>query len=306
MQGCSTCRTRKLKCDEKRPLCSRCAQSQLRCEWNQPAQPRRLPIRQIKDAGRPTRRGAALLRPAGLGPKSPSQVVESQSARDSESIKDYDIETPRLFPVNHNFAYENSAAGLLRPALSTDHIPLSNSLKLDSRDVEAFHYVPQSLMVLRFGKPWPWSMLSYVHSKLACREIGVMRAFIAVASMELRFQELIKFEDASASPVSSAKARWLKASATNHLYLAFKDLSFVLDCISQGTRNAEDVDALFSMWFLILNFGLYDSELVSACQVHLDGIRSFISQYLNGTDHDQLPPATQQLMVFIAYVNEIS
>lgn len=32
-QGCSTCRTRKLKCDEARPVCNRCQGARLPCEW---------------------------------------------------------------------------------------------------------------------------------------------------------------------------------------------------------------------------------------------------------------------------------
>ncbi|KAL2214567.1 hypothetical protein CC79DRAFT_1283815, partial [Sarocladium strictum] len=35
--GCSTCRIRKVKCDEVRPLCARCRTSGMSCEWLPPA-----------------------------------------------------------------------------------------------------------------------------------------------------------------------------------------------------------------------------------------------------------------------------
>lgn len=39
--GCSTCRTRKVKCDEERPSCGRCRNAQLSCDWHRaPRRPR--------------------------------------------------------------------------------------------------------------------------------------------------------------------------------------------------------------------------------------------------------------------------
>ncbi|KAF3395041.1 hypothetical protein DPV78_009189 [Talaromyces pinophilus] len=38
--GCRTCRTRKVKCDEKRPACTQCCKGQRNCEWPEPADKR--------------------------------------------------------------------------------------------------------------------------------------------------------------------------------------------------------------------------------------------------------------------------
>lgn len=132
-----------------------------------------------------------------------------------------------------------------------------------------------------------------------------MRAFIAVASMELRFLELLKFQDATPTIESLARTRQLKAAATTYLHLALQDLSLILDRLSGSRSQPDDIEALFSIWFLILHVGLYDPELVSASHVHLNGIRSFLQRYIDGNvaqEQDNLPPASQQLLLFIAYV----
>lgn len=130
-----------------------------------------------------------------------------------------------------------------------------------------------------------------------------MRAFIAVASMELRFLELLKFQDATPTVESLARTRELKESATDNLHLALQDLSLILDRLSGGQSQPEDIEALFSIWFLILHVGLYDPEFVSASHVHLKGIRSFLQRYIDGDvarEQDYLPPVSQQLLLFIA------
>jgi hypothetical protein len=199
--------------------------------------------------------------------------------------------------------YPGQSQDGLRLGLPASHLPLANSIMLSEQDSQAFMYVPESLMVLRFGKPWQWSMLSYVHSRIACREAGVMRSFIALASMELRFLELLKFQDTTPSLESLTRIRQLKDAAMNHLHLALQDLSSILDRLSGTQSQSDDIEALFSMWFLILHVGLYDPEIVNASHVHLKGIRSFLQRYVDGDvaqKQDNLPPAAQQLLLFIA------
>lgn len=179
---------------------------------------------------------------------------------------------------------------------------LSNALLLSSQDLESFDYIPRSLMVLRFGKPWRWSMLSYVHSRVASRESGVMRAFIAVASMELRSRELAKAQDMLQSSGGLEKARSFKENASHALHLAMQDLSQVLDRLADQPNDHGNLEVLFSMWFLILHFGIYDSDLVQMSYMHLNGMRSFVAEYLHGTAARRiynLPPAAKQLLVYI-------
>lgn len=293
-----------MKCDEKRPLCSRCAQGKFRCDWDQPVQKdRAIATRNRKPIALPTYPGPVAL--ASAAPK-PQDECQLQIAGATDDLQG-EVAQPSNSPDMHQTldVYRGPGQDLLRPSLSTTHIPLTNSITLTSQDMQSFQYVPNSLMVLRFGKPWQWSMLSYVHSRIASREAGVMRAFIAVASMERRFLELLKFQDTTPTLESLARTRQLKAAATTYLHMALQDLSLILDRLSGSRSQPEDIEALFSMWFLILHVGLYDPEFVSASHVHLNGIRTFLQRYIDGNvaqEQDNLPPVSQQLLLFIAYV----
>lgn len=188
-------------------------------------------------------------------------------------------------------------------ALSTAHIPLSNSLRLTRQDQESFVYVQDSVMVLRLGKPFQWSSLSYIYMNIASKYAGVMRIFIAGASMELRSKALLDRYEGTLSSDQLERARQLEHSATSHYHLALKDLSALIDHISSSGGNDDDVDALFAMWFLILHFGLYDSQSIGASHLHLEGIRSFLKPYLTSCREQgktTLPLASQQLLYFIS------
>lgn len=184
---------------------------------------------------------------------------------------------------------------------SSGHI-LSNALSLGPDDLESFEYVPRSLMVLRFGKPWRWSMLSYVHSTVARRESGVLRAFVAVASMELRSRELAETQGSPQSILAARKAQAFKANASHALHLAMQDLSRILHRLAIQPNSHEDLEALFALWFLILHFGVYDADLVQTSYMHLAGMRAFIADCFHGPTERRihsLPPAAKQLMMFI-------
>jgi hypothetical protein len=192
---------------------------------------------------------------------------------------------------------------LLRPALSTSHIPLSNSLTLCPQDRECFQYIPNSFLVQTIGKPWQWSMLSYIHAKLASHEKGIMRAFIALASMELRCRYISLHPG---DPGDLEAARQQEMLATDHYHHALRDLSWLLDRASRPERTDQDIDSLFATWFLLLWFGTYNAELVGDSQVHLSGIRSFLKENLHGAGGKLcLPPASQQLLYFITFVSSL-
>ncbi|KIW65478.1 hypothetical protein, variant [Phialophora macrospora] len=161
-------------------------------------------------------------------------------------------------------------------------------------------------MVLRFGKPFQWSNLSYIYLNIASKYAGVMRVFIAGASMELRSKALLDGHDGKASSDQFDHARRLEHSATHHYHLALKDLSGLVDHVSSPDSTDDDINALFAMWFLILHFGLYDSDSLGASNVHLEGIRSFLKPYLKSCREQgkgKLPLASHQLLYYISYMD---
>ncbi|RKL10177.1 hypothetical protein BFJ70_g7980 [Fusarium oxysporum] len=214
--GCLTCRIRKVKCDEQRPVCKRCENSPNKCEWLEPGQAL-------------SARGKRVESPAYGSPR----LLAS-----SESPASFDSGSPVSPASGHDFP---------RPHLAAAHIPLANSLQLSEQDRAAFAYIPYSTMVVSYGKLWPWSCFSYIYANIASVYPGVMRSFIAVANMELRARDLLEAG-------ASERASRLGAAAAVHYTQALKDLSSLLDRICQTPEQDCDIDALFTMWFLIMRY----------------------------------------------------
>ncbi|TXB97686.1 hypothetical protein FocTR4_00011777 [Fusarium oxysporum f. sp. cubense] len=115
-QGCLTCRIRKVKCDEQRPVCKRCENSPNKCEWLEPGQAL-------------SARGKRVESPAYGSPR----LLAS-----SESPASFDSGSPVSPASGHDFPRSHLAAA---------HIPLANSLQLSEQDRAAFAYIPYSTMV---------------------------------------------------------------------------------------------------------------------------------------------------------------
>ncbi|EXK28593.1 hypothetical protein FOMG_15062 [Fusarium oxysporum f. sp. melonis 26406] len=266
--GCLTCRIRKVKCDEQRPVCKRCENSPNKCEWLEPGQAL-------------SARGKRVESPAYGSPR----LLAS-----SESPASFDSGSPVSPASGHDFS---------RPHLAAAHIPLANSLQLSEQDRAAFAYIPYSTMVVSYGKLWPWSCFSYIYANIASVYPGVMRSFIAVANMELRARDLLEAG-------ASERASRLGAAAAVHYTQALKDLSSLLDRICQTPEQDCDIDALFTMWFLIMRYEACDSETTGASLLHLDGIRLFLRPYLRDdgqATEKKLPCVAQAMLLYTLYLD---
>ncbi|KIW19111.1 hypothetical protein PV08_03403 [Exophiala spinifera] len=227
------------------------------------------------------------------GPESGPSVLGHGEKQDGDPR----LVSPSSQQINVVYSARTSSP---RSALSTSHIPLPNSLILSQQDCECFQYIPDSFLVQFIGKPWQWSMLSYIHSRIASYEQGVMRAFIALASVELR----CRYVSQSGDPGGVETSRQQEMLATDHYHNALGDLSRLVDRASRPERTEQDLDSLFATWFLLLWVGYYNVELARASQVHLSGIRSFLLGDVHGpTGQLCLPPASQQLLYFISMVD---
>lgn len=121
--------------------------------------------------------------------------------------------------------------------------------------------------------------------------------------MELRSKELLDIHNGEFAPEKLDRARRLEESATSHYLLALKDLSGLVEHITSTGGTKDEVDALFSMWFLILHFGFYQSQSVGASHLHLNGIRSFLKPYLRSCAEqgkDGIPLVSRQLLYYIS------
>jgi hypothetical protein len=156
-------------------------------------------------------------------------------------------------------------------------------------------------MVVSYGKLWQWSNFSYIYANIANVYPGVMRSFIAIANMELRAKELLIAQEMVDASASLERASRLAAAAAVHYTQALKDLSSLLDRICQTPEQDCDVDALFTMWFLILRYEACDSETTGASLLHLDGIRLFLGPYLRDDGQatgKKLPSVAQAMLLY--------
>ncbi|GKU06128.1 transcription factor [Fusarium langsethiae] len=261
--GCLTCRIRKVKCDERRPVCKRCENSPNKCEWLEPGQ-------SLSARGQPSKSFSS---PVGYG--SPRLIASSESP--NTDLTPTDSASPA------DFISPGSSREPPRTSLSAAHIALANSLRLSSEDRAAFAYVPSSILVLSYGKLWPWSNFSYIYTHIASQYPGVMRSFIAVANMELRARDLLTAQDAIDPAEVLERASRLGSAATVHYSQALQDLSSLLSHICQTAEQSCDVDALFTMWFLIL--------------------RSFLRPYLQEDVQKRLPCVAQAMLLYTLYLD---
>ncbi|KAJ9645413.1 hypothetical protein H2204_000992 [Knufia peltigerae] len=281
----------------------------MKCEWDKPVQRRRQRVfgQPVKATSTPSSTPDSAQPPTEASPASDEQKSLIYSGLEEapstfENCEKQDGDSRLVLDTRQQLSPVYSArTNSPQSALSTSHIPLSNSLKLCPQDHECFQYIPNSFLVQFIGKPWQWSMLSYVHSEIASYESGVMRAFIALASMELRCRYMSSHSGDSGD---IATAQQHEILATDHYHQALRDLSRLLDRASQPARTDRDLDSLFATWFLLLWVGYYNVELARASQVHLSGIRSFLVEDVHGPRGQLcLPPASQQLLYFISIVD---
>ena len=283
--GCLTCRIRKVKCDEQRPVCQRCKKASIKCDWLEPGQS----LSQTKTPNP----GTGSRNPKTLAPLSPATTVTPVQPHQPQDTETRDDLTSSPLGISS----QNSP----QSTLSTNHIPLSNSLQLSADERAAFLYIPDSVLVLYYGKPWKWSCISYIYTNIASQYSGVMKGFIAVAAMELKSREILAAQDGITPALSLDRAQRLGDIAAAHYSLALKDLSSLIDHVCHSQGRSSDINALFTMWFLILRFEEYDAESTGTSLVHLDGIRSFLEPYIQTHDlanRQKLPYVSQIMLLY--------
>ncbi|PTD08262.1 hypothetical protein FCULG_00006372, partial [Fusarium culmorum] len=102
---CLTCRIRKVKCDERRPVCKRCENSPNKCEWLEPGQ-------SLSARGQPSKSFSS---PVGYG--SPRLIASSESPNTSltptDSASPADYISPGVVVNHHDPLYRQPISLLL-------------------------------------------------------------------------------------------------------------------------------------------------------------------------------------------------
>jgi hypothetical protein len=153
--GCSTCRRRKVKCGEEKPVCGRCSALRLNCEWGVPVKRgRSTQIRNLEPAPftsdpYPT---CPLPKVDSLVDFQPDVLLTSLSPV-SWAGDPLPLDASHLPPFCHTVPIPTP----IYPSLNVDNVACANSLALNSLDRQYFQYFPSSSLVYYYMKGWKWS-----------------------------------------------------------------------------------------------------------------------------------------------------
>ncbi|KAJ5178674.1 transcriptional regulator family: Fungal Specific TF [Penicillium coprophilum] len=245
--GCSTCRRRKVKCGEEKPVCTRCSSLRLKCEW-----------------GVPVKRGRSTqirhLEPAleQLNPQDPAEnLVESRQdlftclspvSRVSDVIP---FDTFDLAPI----------ATLIYPSLSIN-VACANSLTLTTLDRQYFQYFPSSSLVFYYMKGWKWTGLCHLYEGPATSNRVIMRMILAISASDMY------------------RNGWITRSQDHgryHYSQAVKEFRQLLETPRQVSLH--DVETVFATVFLMIAWEWQFGHSVRHLQLHLQGVRSLLETH---------------------------
>ncbi|CAI7622236.1 unnamed protein product [Penicillium palitans] len=245
--GCSTCRRRKVKCGEEKPVCARCSSLRLNCEWGVPVKRgRSTQIRHLEPAPRTSEqpKGEDL---AGLQPDalftSLSPVSWASDALSFDTFNPAPIPTPIYPSLNVNVA-------------------CANSLTLTSLDRQYFQYFPSSSLVFYYMKRWKWSSLCHLYEGPAASNRVIMRMILALSACDMHRNGLIVR--------SQDHGRY-------HYSQAVKEFRQLLETPRQV--SLDDVETVFATVFLMIAWEWQFGHSVRHLQLHLQGVRSLLETH---------------------------
>ncbi|OQE44135.1 hypothetical protein PENCOP_c002G04924 [Penicillium coprophilum] len=247
-KSCSTCRRRKVKCGEEKPVCARCSSLRLNCEWGVPVKRgRSTQIRHLEPAfDQPETQGSA------------ENLVESQQndlftclspvSRVSDVIT---FDTFHLAPI----------ATPIYPSLSIN-VACANSLTLTTLDRQYFQYFPSSSLVFYYMKGWKWTGLCHLYEGPATSNRVIMRMILAISASDMHRNGLVTR--------SQDHGRY-------HYSQAVKEFRQLLETPRQVSLH--DVETVFATVFLMIAWEWQFGHSVRHLQLHLQGVRSLLETH---------------------------
>ncbi|KAI1504827.1 hypothetical protein F5X99DRAFT_371102 [Biscogniauxia marginata] len=290
--GCSTCRIRKVKCDEQRPTCGGCRRMQFTCDWLRlgvvPNTRHYGNSRSVQESCDSTK----------LRPLKPA--IHNATSKDPQDPTD-NLETCEnsKLGINSRSRLLSSCARLL-PSLSPPNIPCSNSIILARHDRIFLEYFPASTIHYAHS-PRKWGPLQYLCEVTALSSSMVMRMMLAISASEMRRRGLYTTLQGSRPDFG-----------LYHYTTALQELQ---NCITtQGIEYREEViDEILATIFFMIQYGLQSTPLLSHVKAHIIGARSLVTSYVRslnqtgrrkkGNTTISLPPLSSRLLLWILYTD---
>ena len=217
-------------------------------------------------------------------------------------------------------------------ALSTNEpITLPSSLNITPSDREYLSFFPYTTIVRMMGKSWRWATVRYIHSYVAPHSSVLMRVILSFSAAELN---AARYHQQNGRPCPPGHADKVANFHYGHALQGFHSrlCSLQLPFLSQS-----DIDEIFSTFFMIISLELRFGAEKTAFGVHIRGAYAFLRSLINGSipsamspgssatfsqssvsspglpsscaaensplPWELLPPLSQQLLLFIIYVN---
>ncbi|PYI05515.1 Rh-like protein/ammonium transporter [Aspergillus sclerotiicarbonarius CBS 121057] len=285
--GCSTCRRRKVKCGEERPVCKRCCNLRLTCEWGIPVKRGKAhaPVRHLQPAQpRWPTSDVITTTTNGLLPATPSSSCADVTSailhphyattlaalwhRQSPAAPDLTPVSPDvIFPAGWPFPpYQPSP--LFRP-LSDPGLTCANSLVLTEHDQKYFQYFPSSSVVFYYMKNWQWSSFRYLYEGPATTSRVIMRMILALSASDMHRNGLVV--RSPGRPTAEDHGRY-------HYGMAVKEFRQLLETPKPQVSFVE-LEMIFATMFLMVAYEWQFGHCVRHLHLHLQGVRSLLETH---------------------------
>ncbi|GAB1218042.1 hypothetical protein ATERTT37_007288 [Aspergillus terreus] len=286
MSGCSTCRRRKVKCGEERPVCQRCFNLRLNCEWGvpvkrgkaaalvrhiQPAQPRWSTPSDLAPTSVVAVPTPATAVSPGVIFHAPHASVPADLWHPAPSGDLTPISTDAVSPAGWPCfsQYPQPPPSPLYPSLSTSEIACANSLVLSEHDQKYFQFFPSSSVVFYYMKPWQWSSFCYLYQGPAASNKVIMRMILALSASDMHRQGLVV--RSPGRPTAEDHARF-------HYGHAVKEFRQLLESPKRELSTTE-LEMIFATMFLMVTYEWQYGNCVHHLQLHLQGVRSLLESH---------------------------
>ncbi|KAJ6029725.1 hypothetical protein N7499_005404 [Penicillium canescens] len=260
--GCSTCRRRKVKCGEEKPVCGRCSALRLNCEW-----------------GVPVKRGRSTqIRHLEPAPSAPEQwpLPEFEDLVDTQQDLLYTSLSPVSwagdfvpFDTTQLTSFRSTPiATPIYPSLNFNNVACANSLALNALDLQYFQYFPSSSLVYYYMKGWKWSSFCHLYQGPAASNKVIMRMILALSACDMHRNGLVV--RSPGRPTADDHGRY-------HYSLAVKEFRQLLETPRQVSLG--EVETVFATVFLMIAWEWQFGHSVRHLQLHLQGVRSLLETH---------------------------
>lgn len=285
--GCQTCRQRKVKCDESRPICHHCSRLNIGCEWGYPSKRgrRNLQIRTAHSAtGNRQWYLSSVWRHYGESP-----LLWTGKELSKQTTLEYDSSWPSWlskcdisvsqFSSTPSFALADritSQCNLNAMTLNISEITCANSLTLTVSDQNYFRYFPSSSVVFYYMKPWEWSSFGFLYQGPAATNKLIMRMILAIAASDMHRRGLVP--NAAGQGASKNPGRYHYEVAVQEFRQYLEEHGAAGEMQEEFAADSE-CEIIFCIMFLMIMYEWYYGHSVKHLQLHLQGVRCLLKAH---------------------------